>query len=249
MLVYGDMGVWKSCNALDIARRIDTKMFVVDTDNAWQILLERMAPNLRNVEVFDCLTDWEDIERAIIKSFKNAGPDDWVVLDSTSDMWDQCIDYYTKLLCGQNLPQFLLDYRKKWGETKADKAGVQGSLVELGLYDYVNPAWRNAVGNRAKTTNCHLYMTSQGGDTGNPREDKLTKQTYGLFGKKPRTQKGLGFSAATVLLLDRDKMGRVTYSVVKDWGKSGKELERDVRYESFVDDYLTKVAGWTNTAS
>lgn len=244
VLVYGPMGSWKTCGALDIAKKIPGTMYVVDTDNAWGLILERMYPEVENVEVIDASQGWADASAAIEQVYKKAGPEDWVVLDSMSDLWDMCIDHFTELICGKDLPEFLIGWEQRVGQAEAKKTGVQGSLIEQGLYDYVNPTWRKEVVRRTKVSKCHLYMTAQAGPTGNPREDKLTKQLYGDYGFKPRTQKEIGFNAATVLLLDRNKMGKGVMTMVKSWGFDSKEWPREKVYEGLAAAWLFKCQGW-----
>lgn len=248
ILVYGDMGTWKSCGALEIAKKVDGKVHIIDTDNAHGMILDRLYPDLGNVELYDGLDGWAGIKAAIDKAFKVAGPNDWIVLDSTSDMWDACTDFYFEKVTGKSKVEFLNNWLARVGQKDAKKQGIQGVMIEYGLYDFINPDWRSTVANRTKASRCHLYMTAQPSDTGGPHEDSLSRKTYGSFGKKPRTQKALGFNAATVLLLDQDKVGNRTFTVVKDWGRQGKDLPRDVKYNSFANDFLLKVAGWKPAA-
>lgn len=246
ILTYGGPGSWKTTAIFEIAKKIDGTVYTIDTDDSHSMILERMYPEIDNVDVGLANGEWPGTVAAIERAEKLASRDDWVAYDSTSDMWDQVIDHFSGIICGKDLPEFLTSFVARVGQTEAKKTGVQGAMIEMGLYDYVNPTWRKEIVRRTKASKHHIYMTAQAGEAGkNPREDALTKQLYGQFGYKPRTQKELGFNAATVLLLGKNKLGtKGNYSVVKDWGRSTKELQRDVDYDSFAGDFLFKVAGW-----
>lgn len=266
VLVYGGEGVGKTAGILFLARRLPAEVNVwgVDTDGAFLPLLEEEFADLpvgewHGGEGLDArggtgatinvwrVDEWTEIVEALAWTTKKSNTDDWVVLDSTSDMWDDCIGFFTRKLCGDDLPGFLVDWRMRVGQDKAKKQGTQGSLIEDGLYDYVNPTWNQEVGRRTKKGRCHVYMTSQAGPTGHPKEDQQSKSVYEQYGWKPRTNKRIGFDARTVILLGKTKTGKRTWSVVKDWARESQGLPTGEQYEDLAREYLFKRAGWRPT--
>jgi hypothetical protein len=241
VLVYGPTGSFKTAGAFTIAAKVfPHTMFVVDTDNSWELLQERVWPDVENLDIATCAAnDWPATRTAIQRAFEGATPDDWVVLDSVSGMWDQVTNYMTRQIVGEDLPQFLLDWRVSLDEKKVGKENKEGAMKEL--YNFINPEWHSVVSGPVKSATCHVYMTAEGQTSGNPYEDKGTRQMFGDFGLKPRAQKGISFNAATVLLLGRDKMGRGEYSTVKNWGRA--DDIRDQGYEDMARELLFK-NGW-----
>jgi hypothetical protein len=192
------------------------------------------------------VADWNEFVAALDWAFGKAEADDWVVVDSCSDAQDFGLDHATEMIRGEDVSEYMLNWAK-WNEPKdVKRAGFQGSLIEMGLYDIFNPAWRKALVRRVKSPGCHLYLTAQAGATGvHPKEDAQTKILYGGVGWKPRTQKELGFNAATVVYVEKDVLGRGKYSVVKNWGRertTGPLM--NVKYENLAGDFLFQKLRW-----
>lgn len=269
ILAYAGEGAGKSYGALSIARRMPSTstMYVVDSDWAWTALVERVGTDLPITGWFEGkkavpdmvreegegaklhvvqVDGWAQTADALDKVFAAAKLGDWIVLDSMSDMWDDIIDFYSRQICGDDLPQFLLDWRMRMEKSgdgeKAKRQGTIGSLMEEGLYDYVNPEWHLHVSRPMKGTKAHLYGTAQA-TTINPRDGADIRGTYDSYGLKPRTQKKVGNNVGTVVLLGKTKVGKRQLSVVKNWGREQEGEVRDQAYED-LSKVLLFAYGW-----
>lgn len=271
ILAYAGEGAGKSTGAGMIARRMPSTstMYIIDTDHAWTALVERIFTDLPiklwyegKKQVAEMIREgavnagaglhviqvdgWAETADALDLVFAKAKLGDWIVLDSMSDMWDDIIDFYSRQICGDDLPQFLLDWRMRMEKAgdgdKAKRQGTVGSLMEEGLYDYVNPEWHLHVSRPMKATKAHLYGTAQA-TTINPRDGADIKGSYDGFGLKPRVQKKVGNNVGTVVLLGKGKTGKRQLSVVKNWGREQEGEVRDQVYEDLSKELLFRY-GW-----
>ncbi len=245
ILAYGDTGTGKSFAAVSISQKVGGKVYVVDTDAAWDVIGWKKFQDVTfggKVET-KVVDDWDSAIAGLEWAFGKAGRDDWVVIDSITDLHNFNMDWATRNVTGKDLADFYTDWLTKSSVGEIKKKGSQGFLIENGVYDLANPTWRGEVAKRIKVPKCHVYMTAHQAEAGtNPREDALTKQLYASFGYKPQGRKEVGFDAATVLLMGVDKVGNRDFSVVKDWGEQGGD--RNVKYEDFAMEYLFKRNGW-----
>lgn len=245
ILVYGAMGSRKTSGALEIARKCAGDLYVVDTDDAYETIIERAYPDVEGKVHVKVVEDWEQFTAAVEWAFGKAGRDDWVVIDSASDAWDFAMDAFSEFIRGEDVSDYVAGWAKRNDKADVKKTGFQGSLIEEGLYDFVNPAWRKKVVRPVKVPKCHVYITAQAQVAGtNPREDQQTKSLYGGIGWKPRTQKELGFATATVMYLEKDKMGKGSYSVAKNWGREEAGALMGEKYTNFASDFLFRKCGW-----
>jgi hypothetical protein len=191
--------------------------------------------------------DWTELCEALDRAFTKSARDDWVVIDSISDVLDFGLDHYNQLIRGQDTTEYLANWAKRANDpTKLKATGQQGALIEGGVWDFFGPALRSRIIRRIKNPGRHLYVTAQAQAAGaNPKEDAQTKIMYGGIGWKPRGQRDVGFNAATVVYLEKDRAAKGKYSVAKNWGRertTGPLM--DVPYENFATDFLFKKCGW-----
>lgn len=244
-MVYGAMGSWKSSGALEIARKVKGKLWVVDTDDAYRALLAREYSDVADKVEVRFVDDWPALVDAMDWAFGKADAADWVVVDSLSDALDFGLDHYNLLLRGQDTAAYLAAWAERNKATDAKKAGTQGALIEGSVWDFFGPAWRAKIVRRIKAPGCNVYMTAQAQPTGNPKEDAQTKELFGGIGWKPRTQRDAGFNAATVVYVAKDKMGKGSYSVAKNWGRERTTGPlHGVPYENLAMDLLFKKCKW-----
>jgi hypothetical protein len=245
VLVYGGEGTRKTSAAFSIAQKIgENKMWVVDTEGGWPVLLEDGAAP--NVEVRVVVEGWREWCDAWDWARGNAKRDDWVVLDTLTQPWGYAMDYCTEKVIGKDVDEYLLGWVEDVTASKAKATGVQGSLIQLGLYDWLNPTWKKNVENRVRYPPHHLLVVCQGKSINPERADDKTKVLYGEIGVRPDSQAKVGHLSQSSVYLEVGKGGKAYYTVAKDRGRhvNGQPFPKHVEYADFGKEWLWKVAGW-----
>lgn len=235
ILLYGQPGTGKSRAALSIASVIgDCKLFVVDTDYSasYGRLMATDFPDLTNVEVAVVDgDDWHQIIGAVRSAVTNAGPGDWVVLDSISPSWQAIQTHYII---------------RRHGEEFLDVFALSGTDAKRQTTD-ADMNWQaiNAEYNKLYKAlflaKANLLITAEADAIDAKRDDVKVRGLYESVGFKPRGQKALGHTTHTVLLTGKRRSGEFTMTTVKDRGRNDVDGEL---VNDFAKDYLMKVAGW-----
>lgn len=277
ILLYGMEGVGKSLAGLDIAARVrPNRVHIIDNDNAWDRMLE--GPTLGGEEVGVCaeyrwkdgswerddrwVTDggnvivwhgqgWEANAAALHEVQLDADPDDWLVIDSGSALWDDVSAWFVEQVMGDSKADYFLRVRM---QMDADKAAL-GALDGWVDWPVINAEYKERVMQTLVTPPCHLLVTceeaqvSSGQVKGKDIEDKETRGLYGTVGFKPRGQKRIGHNVQSVIRLERKANGDYCARTVKDRG--GREYWRgeSVMDRGFASWYLEDVGGWTEQDS
>lgn len=242
-MVFGGEGVGKTKGALDIARRLTSgeKMHVVDCDNAWAMKMPRELLEVNGGPVvLSEARGWQAQSDALAKVLRNAGWDDWVVLDKSSTPWDSILQWYIEHVHGEGLPEFLIQHRVE--QVRTQKKATQGQDAVLVEWNFLNPLWHSVVTEPLTWAKCHVYVTAESAPIRSDGKDSAAvRDMYGHLGFKPRTQKGLGFAMHTVLYMQKSRRGDFRVTTVKD--RERYELDREP-WEDFFGTYLRTVAGW-----
>lgn len=262
IMVYGDMATGKTKGALDIAKRLlgsGNVMHVVDPDDSWERMAPRdwirwqqfpdgtiERPNVDGSLSIHHVRGWEQQAKGLESTLSVAERDDWVIVDSSTKLWDAVSNWYVHKAFGQEMPEFMIQHRLDQikDPNKKDTAGQDRMLIE---WNYINPLWHSVVTEPLIWAPCHVYVTAEAGDMRSDGKDsKGVKKQYGNVGSKPRTQKGLGFAMHTVLMADKTSAGEYRLTTVKDREDSrGPRLTFDHDpWTDFFTDYVRGVAGW-----
>jgi hypothetical protein len=265
ILSFGQEGTGKTGDALTIARGLpDVTFHWIDNDNSLDRLLETEFADLGVMRENGDLTgddgniqlwrpeDWPEHQNVFVELFgdksegKDAtvGVDDWIVLDNGSLPWDAVQDWAAEDAYDMT--------REELTEQKADAGrakGAKGLLVFDGNMDYqgkINPQYRRYLGRHLTRPPCHLYVTADMAQLDDRDGDKQTKNLYGKYGVKPRSQKRLGQSMQTVLLKETTKQGTFKVTSIKDRGRGllVNHVVSDFEDGGFFKDYVREVAGW-----
>ncbi len=268
--LYGLEGTGKSLAALDIASRIKPKtLYVIDNDNAWDRMVEGLTIAGESVGVLEELrwedTGWVDDDRwcvddgnvvvyhadgwdantsALDAVMKQAGPDDWLCIDSGSALWDDVQAWFTEKVFGSSIEEYFLQVRLE-KQAAAKDAKALGALDGWVDWPVINAQYKKRVMVHLVNPRCHLIVTCEQADITRDETDKETRALYGGQQVKPRGQKRLGHNVQTVLRLGRQANGNFTATTVKDRGGRERLELADVTDEGFAEWYLTNIAGWT----
>lgn len=241
------------------------KAYVVDIDNAWGRMIETAGEELGlsvveeyqngvrdreyedpegNVVLYHC-RGWSASVDAIDKSLKAAGPNDWLVVDSMSWLWDDVLAWYIERTHGTDLPDFMLQARVeqvKAGKTTAAKGATGGQDAVVVEWNFINPVWNKRVATPLVNAHCHVYLCSEAKEARTDgRQDKQLTTLYEQIGWLPKTQKRVGHNTQTVLYLGQSKTGVRKVTTVKDRGRESLE---EVEWSDLGSTYLRQTAGW-----
>lgn len=247
VLVYGVGGSGKSTAVVDLIGRVEGKVWVVDTEHAYDRMLDDAGVGDGNVDVCDVrlraavdgTTAWEAMLGYVRDTVKNMGRDDWLAIDSITPTWDDVQAWYVEKLWGDDLADYMMAARMQ-----AEERGKRGGSAFEGFTDWpvINKQY-NVLYNLLLNAPGHVILTAETQPLID--EDSEVTAVFGSHGVKPKGQKRLPHIPHTVLLFRRRHNGWVI-DTVKD---RGREELRGVANTGFVDTYLKGVAGWKPVAA
>jgi len=277
ILIFGPPKAGKSTCALDVVKKLKGRTaFILDCDNAWDRMLDeddRAAnvkvreewrgdpdPDFAKFELDDEWCDesgtvvlwhvngWLQFREAFRQAHERAERDDWIIVDSMTHPWSDIQEWYVRTVFGKDFPDYLLQQRidqvkagNKSGELK--KGEKPEFLVE---WSYLNAQWNEAFAHPFTNGRCHQLVLAEAKPI-HHHDNRDTKELYLAVGRKPDTQKRLGYQAATVLSVDKEGMGDQTRYVLTTIGDRGREdhvrFDGD-EWEDFFVTYMKGAAGW-----
>lgn len=246
ILLYGGWNTGKTTAYFETAklyRKTGTngRFYVVDTDYTTERTVEEYAGCDENM-VFCTSVDIDEIDRSLSAFRGAAGNDDWLVIDTGSELWEMCQGAFTEKVFGRDIADWTLEYRMKNPDGGSALAGAYGANWDVikkmygGLVQEML-RWPGHVLVTAKAK--EIQQPDRKGDGGDSAE---IRTTYGPFGLRPAGEKNLPYLFHTVLWMAEKKPGEWVYSSVKD---RGRERVMGGEMGNFVASYLMKVAGWT----
>lgn len=178
-------------------------------------------------------TDYDSIESICLAIAANAGPSDWLVVDSIGNIWSWAQDAYCQ---------------HRWGKSFKDYMAGGGKVQEIN-WSQVNASYRNIMNPYIVRFPGHKYACAQA-DTvqmeGGWKDSKEVQEMFGRLGVKPVGQKELGYAFHSVLLFTHPSRDEYKITTVDD--PSREKLNGAVVAPlpiGFVGTYLLGVAGWT----
>jgi len=234
ILLFGAPGSGKSTAALSIAAACpEAHILVLDTDRAYRRML--LGRDLANVHVTDGY-EWPHYGAWLTSAAKDAGPGDWIVIDSIDTAWDAVQAGYIESVFGVAMDDFFLQARK--AARMQDPKGLDG-WKDWSVINRMYSAWMDRL---VHGTRCHVLATAKV-DALERTDAKEAKFMFGPLGMKPKGQKSLSHAFHSVLFLAQEQAGE--YSITT----AGKDRERQrfaaTPLRSFAVQYLVGKAGWT----
>lgn len=248
VLIYGVGGTGKSTAVVDLAASVKGKVWVVDTERAFDRMTEGRETELGNLDIFDVRftamvedqTNWETMLAKVREIVKTMGRDDWLVIDSITPTWDDVQAWFTEKLWGDDLADYMMAARMQ-----AEERGKKGGSAFEGFTDWpvINKQY-NQLYNLILNAPGHVLLTAE--TAALVDEDKDTVVVFGSHGVKPKGQKRLPHIPHTVLLFRRRNGGRWVIDTVKDRNRDQLDGADNT---GFHRTYLQQVAGWKQEAA
>lgn len=246
ILLYGPWNTGKTTSYFEIAklyRKTKTvgKFYVLDTDYTTERTVEEYPGCEENMQ-FTTSVDIDEIDTTLSKYKAKSTAEDWLVIDTASELWEICQNAFTQKIMGKDLADWTLEYRK---------ANPDGGNALTGAYganwDVIKKMYGGLVQEIVRFPG-HVLVTAKAKDVQQPDrkgeggDTAEIRGTYGPFGVRPAGEKNLPYLFHTVLWMGEKKVGDWVYSSVKD---RGRERVMGGKMDNFVASYLMKVAGWT----
>ena len=250
LLAFGISGAGKSTIWLAIAEWIhktgsNAKVYVIDTDNAW----EAMRPedgHLDEVVVPFGIHKWGDYKPAV-KKIREAGAnaghmDNWFVLDRADVIWDAAQEGWSQAVEGEDIDEFFL--RHQVNQTAA--GGDYGSN-----WVQIKRMYRGAGIDMITSFPGHVLACASSDEVrekkGQFGDDADVVAKYKHIGQKPSGQSKLAHLFHTELYLVESPSGyrMTTAKERKPFTDQGREyMKGKLVTPDFVVAYLVGVAGW-----
>lgn len=247
ILVYGSWSSGKSSAWLAIGLWIaktnsTSKMYVVDTDRAW----EAMDPGtLDGTMVVRNSPEWTDIKTNTQELVAAGGRDDWLIVDLADKPWTKAQSDYWETVSGKDFDEFLQEGSRTGNLDLAGDHGKHWGFINK-KYDTFSSALQRFPGHILVCTGAsEVRQPNKSGKGGDSTE---LRQEYGRFGYRPTGQKDLAHLFHTVLFMQEKKVGEEwVMSTVKERGPIGQPKRPYLKgqiVQDFVMSYLIPVAGW-----
>lgn len=188
---------------------------------------------------------WLENIAAIKDAVSRAGRNDWIVVDSVTQLWDNVAEWYVDEIFDKDIDKYFMQVRQEKEKKGGDKGSNLGALEGWMDYGVINPVYAQNVTKHLLNPPCHLFMTAEQTEVTKMDKDKDIKGLFGPFGVKPKGQKRTGHNPQTVMLMTVLRSGEWKMSTVKDRGTRTKVIQADV--EEFAKDYLYRIGGWRVT--
>ncbi len=231
ILIFGPPGVGKSRCYIDIYNRIDGDMYVIDSD----VAVERMFRDVDQSRLsYNEATDYEEAANAMTDYVKQAVEGDWIVIDLLTPTWAWVQDYWAM----------------KKGKTKANTDLALWMPMDNKDYDWVtiNRMYNNFLRPIMKTP-AHIMVITEETDVMDGKFEGDTDRLFKEFGMKPRGNKRVPHMFHECIHLGMKNFKTETlYNITAAKERFGRECfwnQENFTDQSFVDEYLIGVAGWT----
>lgn len=179
-------------------------------------------------------SEYRDITADIIA---NAGPEDWIIIDMLSNVWEQMPSWWMNNVYGEDEFTYWVQVRREI--IAAEEAGKRGHEKQFGGtagvdWQMIGKAYRGWEKRISLGAPCHVYVTSNEAEI-DERFDKSgqQRQQYAVTNAVgPKTEKGVGHRFHTIMrmakLIGRDGKTAKTreLTVVGDRDREAKWAEK-----------------------
>lgn len=237
ILLFGNGGTGKSSTIKDIAARIDGIVHVIDTDYAFEVMLDGEPDEiLEHIECHpvDC-DDWEGLMATVAKVNKLVGPDDWMVIDSMTATWDAVSENFVEKVFGKSTDEYFLAARQATSEDAKKLQALEGWKDYTVINKMYNKLYKEIYKCRG-----HVLLTAEATALGDDDKGEA-KDMFGRLGRKPKGQKRLSYVTHTVIYMVKRNSGEWKMTTVKD---RQRDEMIDLVWGDFAQDYLADIGGW-----
>jgi hypothetical protein len=276
-LIYGgtDAGkthLWMSVAHMAVKTKADTRFWVIDNDNTTRRM---MGPRGQFAHIRDAVelfrpssgTAFEETVEFTERAKAEADPDDWLIVDMQSNVWDSMSPWWMERVYGSSGASYWSQIRAELVEKKkADENAKDKRFGEFEGIDwqYISKSYLSWEKMFTQTTFCHVIALAAETEFTdfNDRDGTLRGVYANTGGIGARGQKQQAHRFHTVLRAERvlDRSGRRvsvkerSLSVIKDRGReaiweerggSGLSIPVSNSPMAFVKDYLMPFADWT----
>lgn len=273
ILGYGGPGsgkttAWMGVASLSLKTKSDAHFWVIDNDRATARLISNPRGSfhhlLENTTIFTPKS-FDEYEGITEQMLNEAQPDDWIVADMVSNVWETMPDWWHQNIYGESTWDYWANTRREI--IAAEEAGSKGHERQFGGtagvdWQYIGKVYRSWEKSLTVNAPCHVFLTASESEI-QSRFDKTGEKTaqYAIAGGwAPKVEKGLPHRAHTIIRFRQAASGEgmrktITRKItmVKDrdredtWeelGGRGLTLELKDSKEAFAFSYLKDVAGW-----
>lgn len=250
ILLFGPWNGGKSSAWLSVLKWLKdstTHFYLYDSDNAWDRYQEMFDTPPSNITVID-VGEYGDVYPSIEKHRKEAGKDDWLVVDMGHGLLEMAEDAFIEAAHGVNS----LDWITKAVTSKDGRGGAYG-INWSGRKKYYGRVMSNVQRWPGHVVFCCAEqevkspVTKRDGSTDSTFADaKEIRDLFGRIGYRPQGDDNLPHMFHTVLRMTSD--GNKWYmTTVKERVVEKREKMAGKEVADFVSSYLVPVAGWSLT--
>ncbi len=245
----GGPGTSKTTSWLNIAKwsvetGSDAHFHVIDTDRTVTRMLHGQYSMVSDHLTHHLADSWPDYVDALDLIYKEARPQDWVIVDMAGSAWPAVQEYFTEQVFGSDIGNYFLEariakeQRDQVSGKKGKNLGAFDGWVDWQVINAMYNSWEKRLLFKSKfNVLCCTPADPVNRDTDSAESIAL----YGTYGLKPMGQKYLGFHLSTVIITEKRANGVYTLTTVKD--RERRELVK-APVTDFTETYLLDVAGW-----
>lgn len=252
---------------LSLKTKSDAHFHVIDNDNATARFIANPRGSFHHLQENTTIyvpSDIDEYEKLTEQILNDVQPDDWIIPDMLSNVWESMPDWWHKNVFGESSWDYWRTTRKMILE--AESEGSRGHERQFGGdsgvdWQYIGKVYRAWEKQITVFAPCHVFATSAETEI-QDRFDKTGEQRalYAISnGFAPKVEKGAPHRFHTILRFQRKVSGQGmkktftrSMTMVKDrdreeiWEeKGGRGLTIELTDgPKFALDYLVKVAGW-----
>lgn len=263
--IYGGEGVGKSSCWLDVAVMLhktgaDAVMYVIDTDNTWDVLYDMGYGYLEDEGYIVCHqpTDMEEAINVSLEVYEKARPvQDWIVIDMVDWFWEEAQNYYTRQVHGMRPSNYFLEMRAEVKEAKKNKKGHKAEFGGQEGTDwlFISKVYKDFEEIITEKSKAHKMIVTAAKKLDENRGASAAQMAmYKRAGfAAPAGQKGVGHRCNTLLMFSQRNNGQRQVTMIKDRGRQesiwpevvGKNtLNIGEMPRGFAKSYLQEIAGW-----
>lgn len=285
ILVYGGYKVGKSLAYVGLMHfaqltRTDSHFYIIDNDNSSEAIGlyeggtygELLGDEIKRAKD-GSKVEYENATIWVPRSFddygviantveENASPQDWIVLDMASNVWNQMPDWWISRVYGDDPWEYYARTRKAVEDNEEGAKDRNFGGLSGGAWEYVGKAYRSW--ERKLTTNgpCHIFVLAAETEI-QERYDKSGEQRRkyaSTSGFAPKVEKDMPHRVHTVMRMTKTMGGKSverSLTLMGDRDREGKWAEmapktltipitnvEEGQMPKFAFDYLVKVGGW-----
>lgn len=271
LLIYGGPKVGKSWLWLQIARmykrtKTEGRIIVLDNDRTGRRMVGPRSENAdlaEYVEIYE-VDDFDEYEEVTAQAMSDLYPEDWVVVDMASNVWDKLPEWWMRNVYGDSSANYWTQVRREILAAEAEHKGHEKQFggtsgVDWQFLKRVYMPWETKITMKAP---CHIMMICEETQV-QERFDKSGQkraQFATTSGAMPKGQNSLPHRVDTMLrvtkrvhpsgkgVLSRDLTmagDRDREHIWEEVTGRGLTLELDPKDKvAFPKEYLQGIAGW-----